>query len=349
MATAGQDSGLVPWIRKNQQLAVDLWEAVRHDDASEVRSLLEQGANPNHQLYWSEEWCDVLKKARRPPVHEACLIGNLEITRALVSGGADIDKGDGLLGMAAFHWACRGGHMETVVYLSHNVKCCIDVRNKWDQAPLHRACVGGSKQVVQHLVKECKVDVDVTDVGGNTPLDLTKLFVRTRSLSLTCPDVTDDLAVRSGHTEIVDYLQSLKPSTPEPVQQRETTATAAQLSSECSDEALFQLSTEIAGYNKFKHTLDLSRADIDEIDNDLRNFYSTQGKFYAALRKWKNKSIDFDNPSKPAATYGRLVEISTKIEDGEAVRSIHKACVEHTRLEVMDQSTPSDTTNTYRL
>ncbi|XP_064385874.1 uncharacterized protein LOC135334561 isoform X3 [Halichondria panicea] len=126
----------------------------------------------------------------------------------------------------------------------------------------------------------------------------------------------------------------------------EMTATAAQLSHECSDEALLQLSTKIAGYHKYKHRLGLSRADIDEIDNDPRDFYSTQGRFYTALLKWKSKNIDFNNPSNSTATYGQLVEIAAKIEDGEAVRSIHKACVEHTRLEVMDQSRPSYTTNT---
>ena len=45
----------------------------------------------------------------------------------------------------------------------------------------------------------------------------------TRSLSLTCPDVTDedgdtplDKAVQLGRTEVINYLQSLQPSTPEP-------------------------------------------------------------------------------------------------------------------------------------
>ncbi len=114
------------------------------------------------------------------------------------------------------------------------------------------------------------------------------------------------------------------------VQQHETTATAVQLSQECSEEALLQLSTEIAGYNKYKHRLGVSRADLDEIDNDPRNFYSTQGKFYSALLKWKSTSIDLDNPSTSTATYGRLVEIAKEDKDGEAVRSIHKACIKHT-------------------
>ncbi len=114
------------------------------------------------------------------------------------------------------------------------------------------------------------------------------------------------------------------------VQQHETTATAAQLSQECSDEALFQLSTKIAGYDRYKHRLGLSDAEINEIDKDPRTFYSDKGKFYAALKNWKSKSIDFDNPSNSAATYGRLVEIASKLEDGEAIRSVHKACVKHT-------------------
>ena len=105
-----------------EQLARDLWEAVENDDVSKVRSVLGQGANPNHQLYWGEEW---YKNIELPPVHLACWSGSLEITRALVSGGADIEKDGGGLGMTAFHWACYGGHMETVVYLSQEVKCHI--------------------------------------------------------------------------------------------------------------------------------------------------------------------------------------------------------------------------------
>ncbi len=104
-------------------------------------------------------------------------------------------------------------------------------------------------------------------------------------------------------------------------------ATAAQLGQECSNEALLQLSTEIAGYDTYKHRLGLSDAEIGAIDQIIVNI---PGRFHAALKKWKSKSIDFHNPLNSTATYGRLVEIATKIEDGVAVRSIHKACVEYT-------------------
>ena len=111
------------------------------------------------------------------------------------------------------------------------------------------------------------------------------------------------------------------------VQQYELTATTAQLSQECSDEALLQLSTEIAGYDKYKLRLGLSDAEIENIDQTIDNI---PGRFHAALKKWKSKSIIFDNPLNSTATYGRLVEIASEIEDGEAVRSIHKACVKDT-------------------
>ena len=105
------------------------------------------------------------------------------------------------------------------------------------------------------------------------------------------------------------------------------TATTAQLSQECSGEALLQLSTEIAGYDTYKHRLGLSNAEIGAIDQIIVNI---PGRFHAALKKWKSKNILQINPLNSTATYGRLVEIASEIEDGEAVRSIHKACVEYT-------------------
>ncbi|XP_064382466.1 ankyrin repeat, PH and SEC7 domain containing protein secG-like isoform X2 [Halichondria panicea] len=226
MAT-GQDSG----IRAQEQLAVDLWEAARVNDVIKVRSLLGQGANPNHQLYWSKDWYQFSKKNRRPPVNQACYQGYLEITRALVSGGADIEKGDEQWGMNALHYACWGGHMETVVYLSQVVKCHVDARDEGYQTPLHLACRGGSILIVKYLVEECKVDVDVKDENNRTPLHFACLsgnikVVKYLVEECRCDvDVTEDdgetpldTAIDRDYTEVVNYLKSVqKPSTLEPV------------------------------------------------------------------------------------------------------------------------------------
>ncbi len=108
-------------------------------------------------------------------------------------------------------------------------------------------------------------------------------------------------------------------------------ATAAQLSQECSDEALLQLSTEIAEYNNYKYRLGLSDAEIKGIDQNP-TFSSVSGKFYAVLKKWKSKSVDFENPLNSTATYCRLVDIAKQLKDGTAFRSIHTACVKHVRF-----------------
>ncbi len=39
-----------------KKLAEDLCEVVEDNDVIKLRSLLEQGADPNHQLFWSKEW-----------------------------------------------------------------------------------------------------------------------------------------------------------------------------------------------------------------------------------------------------------------------------------------------------
>ncbi len=100
-----------------EQLAVDLWQAVQDDDVSKVRSLLRQGEDPNHQFYWSDEWVE------GPPLHTACYEGYLEIVKTLVTHGARTDKGDGRNNMTPLHCACQGGRIETVKYLIQELRC----------------------------------------------------------------------------------------------------------------------------------------------------------------------------------------------------------------------------------
>ncbi len=95
-----------------KKLAEDLHEAVGSNDVTKVRSLLGQGADPNHQLYWSDEWADKL-----PLLHMACRRGYLEIVKTLVTHGARTDKGGGWANMTPLLYACYGGHKDVVLYL----------------------------------------------------------------------------------------------------------------------------------------------------------------------------------------------------------------------------------------
>ncbi len=101
-----------------KKLARDLYKAVRNDDVTTVRSLLGQGADPNHQLYWSDEWVGY------PPLHWACRReGYLEIVKTLVTHGARTDKGAGVDNSTPLHNACLGGRKEMVQYLKEEVGC----------------------------------------------------------------------------------------------------------------------------------------------------------------------------------------------------------------------------------
>ncbi|XP_064402010.1 uncharacterized protein LOC135347838 isoform X2 [Halichondria panicea] len=213
---AEQDSGA------QKKLAKDLWQAVDNNDVTKVRSLLGQGADPNHQLYWSE-WADTL-----PPLHRACYKGYLEIVKTLVTHGARTYKGGGSENMTPLHWACLGGHKEVVQYLIEEVGCSTDVRDNDNRTPLHYACFGGSKDLVQYLVEELKMDIDVRDKWGQTPLhmpcgmghiQLVKYLVEELKWDVDVTDVIGktplDKAVWYGRTEVADYLKSVV-STPEP-------------------------------------------------------------------------------------------------------------------------------------
>ena len=88
---------------QKKKLAKNLDEAVEYRDIVKVRSVLEQGADPNHQLYWSEEW-----KPWEPPLHW----GFLEIVKTLVTHGACTDKAGGWLNRVPLHYACVRGNIK---------------------------------------------------------------------------------------------------------------------------------------------------------------------------------------------------------------------------------------------
>ncbi len=95
-----------------KKLAEDLWKAVNNNEVTKVRSLLGQGADPNHKFYWSDEWPGYML----PPLHEACVRGYLQMVKTLVTHGARTDEGDRRDNRTPFHWACRGGEKEVVKY-----------------------------------------------------------------------------------------------------------------------------------------------------------------------------------------------------------------------------------------
>ena len=111
----------------SEQLARVLYQAVHDEDVDRVSALLKQGADPNHQLYWSDEWKYNYKS---PPLHIACSKGNLKIVQLLGKRDANIKRGDRLYNQTPLHLACWGGHVDTVKYLINDLQIivgeCVD-------------------------------------------------------------------------------------------------------------------------------------------------------------------------------------------------------------------------------
>ena len=123
---ASSASTIPSFIVYSERLADDLWVAVYDDDIHRVRTLLQQGANLSHPLYWREEWFNREYGSlayRFPPLHSACQNGNLDIVKLLVQSGAGVDVGDGTDNSTPLHLACEEGQKEVAVYLIREAGC----------------------------------------------------------------------------------------------------------------------------------------------------------------------------------------------------------------------------------
>ena len=114
--------GMVMHTSYSERLARELWEAVYGfgDRVAGVQSLLDKGADPNHEIYWSEEW---MSRKKLPPLHLACERGKLERVKVLIERGANTDKADSIFNLTPLQRACLGGGKQVVEYLTKEVKC----------------------------------------------------------------------------------------------------------------------------------------------------------------------------------------------------------------------------------
>ena len=109
-----------------ERLADELWEAVAKGDTALVNSLLDQGVDPNHEIYWSKEWLSKstnLWTIRYPLLHTACANGNLSMVKVLIQRGADPDRGDPSCNLTPLQQACTMGKRKVAEYLSKEAKC----------------------------------------------------------------------------------------------------------------------------------------------------------------------------------------------------------------------------------
>lgn len=163
-----------------------------------VRLLLSHGADVNVKdiegrtpLYYACEKNDATLPRRdysRPEDH-------LDIARALIAAGADVNAVGRRFSYSPLHKACIKDHDELVVFLlGHGAN--VDARDNRSRTPLHMACY--SCHAVAQALIEAGADVNAKDIRVRTPLHDAIEAGRTDILQLLL-DHGSDMEVRDKH------------------------------------------------------------------------------------------------------------------------------------------------------
>ncbi len=175
------------------QLA-DFAKAAKFDDASEVKSLLKKGVNPNildangsPMLVLairekSPKVIDVLlgdknidvdlsDKNGETPLMMASIEGNLPLVKTLVIGHkAQLDH----IGWTPLHYACAKGQLDVAQFLIAN-GAIVDSMSLGNTTPLMMAVQSGNEQVVKLLLDK-GADLQLRNDQGLTAIDIADIY-----------------------------------------------------------------------------------------------------------------------------------------------------------------------------
>lgn len=166
----------------------DFFAAIKKDDASTVKTLLQRGFDANsrdpngqHGLYlalqepslkvisvlldWDKTQVEARNAADESPLMLASLKGILPVVAKLVEKGADVNKP----GWAPLHYAATRGHLEVMNLLLEN-HAYIDAASPNGSTPLMMAALYGSPSGVK-LLLEAGADPTLKNNLGLTAID----------------------------------------------------------------------------------------------------------------------------------------------------------------------------------
>ena len=175
------------------ELNQKLIEAVDNKNITEIKSLLNQGANVNAQekygwtpLHWAalngyydvaklliENGADVNIKNNGgwTPLHEAAFKECYDIVKLLIDNGADVNT-QNEDGTSPLHISAMKGYRDIIKYLIEN-GADVNVQDKDGWAPLHYAAFWDSVDIIKLLI-ENGVDPFIKNKDGKIPLDYCK-------------------------------------------------------------------------------------------------------------------------------------------------------------------------------
>ena len=142
-----------------------LYWASKQGDRNKVQDLLKEQVNP-----WSSH---AIGASGDTPLHWACRYGWLNIAKAILEYNCQtsflssfvpsqfdstnhIEMKEGTNLQTPIYYACRGGHMNVVRYLTEQRKCDLNLEDKNHYMPVDYALSCGQTEVVQYLIDKHK-------------------------------------------------------------------------------------------------------------------------------------------------------------------------------------------------
>ena len=202
------------------QLA-DFAKAAKFDNASEVKSLLKKGVNPNTvdangnpmlilairekssnviDVLLGDQSIDVdlSDKNGETPLMMASIDGNLPLVKTLViSHKAQLDH----IGWTPLHYACAKGHLEVAQFLIAN-GAIVDSMCLGNTTPLMMSVQSGNEQLVKLLLDK-GADLQLRNSQGLTAIDIADIYDK--------PWISDGLRSRWLKLYKKPYVGPVKP------------------------------------------------------------------------------------------------------------------------------------------
>jgi ankyrin repeat protein len=198
--------------------------AAKFDDATEVKSLLKQGVNPNTldpngnpmlllavkdkseaviEVLLADKRTDVdlSNKYGETPLMMASIQGDLPMVKTLVKQkNAMVDH----IGWTPLHYACTKGQLEVAQFLISN-GATVDSRSLNGTTPLMMAVQSGNEQLVKFLLDN-GADLQAKNNLGMTAIDIADIYDK--------PWIGDGLRARWLKLYKKPYTSSAKPKAP---------------------------------------------------------------------------------------------------------------------------------------
>jgi uncharacterized protein len=179
----------------------DFFRAVKNDDASTVKNLLQRGLDPNtrdengqHGLFialresslkaaktlidWPKTDLNAANKANETPLMMAVLKGQVAMAAAMLAKEADVNKP----GWAPLHYAATAGNIELIMLLLEN-HAYIDAESPNGSTPLMMAAQYGTPSAVKLLLEE-GADPLLKNQLGLTAIDFARRVERADSAEI---------------------------------------------------------------------------------------------------------------------------------------------------------------------